>query len=389
MVKRLVIHPQTEETTPVDYIFYLRRVLRDIPEVSEVLLCGLAEFDPESGYTGIEISSVPLPPEQAFTAIALLLNTANDKTFSNVSEKIQNKFEADGLAGPIIFDGFKFPDIVTRLKKGKAIIAYERRRPVQLSSYHDLSKDLYQSLERQPSIWNGIAVYWFLWRTKEIIDVMRSDSSGRLHIHVSPDTNLVELSKRLLIVSDAITFWYAGPMPSLTVTNIPAPHPEDDVGKKLCSITGVGRPLPLSFGHLLSQGKSAFLSDRIFYSPLALLHAPPFARDADPPSLVGLSEWVKRIDHGHAPASDYSVKDIATSIGHEHWEKIQKRSSQFKPGPIVHGWQTLLRNGKYITLEKETWPLETLLQWEADITEFCRSPSHYSAWSSNVIDPKV
>jgi len=278
MAKRLVIHPQTEETTPVDYIFYLRRVLRDIPEVSEALLCGLAEFDPESGYTGVEVSSVPLPPERALSAIALRLNSDNDETFSQVSGKIQSQFEADRIAGPIIFDGFKFPDIATRLKKAKAIIAYERRAPVQLSSYHDLSIDLYQSLERQPSIWNGIAAYWFLWRTKEIIDVMRSDSSGRLHVHVSPSTNLVELSKRLLIVSDAITFWYAGPVPSLTVTNIPAPHPEEDVDKKQCSLTGVGRPLPPSFGHLLSQGKSAFLSDRLFYSPLALLHAPPYAR---------------------------------------------------------------------------------------------------------------
>ena len=155
------------------------------------------------------------------------------------------------------------------------------------------------------------------------------------------------------------------------------------------SLTGVGRPLPPSLGHLLTHGKSALLNGRLFYSPLALIHAPPYRHDNSNLSLGGLSEWVKKIDHRHAPATDLFVKDIADRIGHENWRKVQDRSSQFQLGPIVHGWQTVLRSGEYCALDQETWPLDKLLDWEADITEFCRSPSRYSACSSGEIDPRA
>ena len=98
---------------------------------------------------------------------------------------------------------------------------------------------------------------------------------------------------------------------------------------------------------------------------------------------------MKRIDHLHAPASDLFIKDIADRIGYENWKEVQERSSQFHPGPIAHGWQTVLRSGEYLTLEQAIWPLDELLKWEADITEFCRSPSRYSACSTGGIDPKA
>ena len=389
MGKRLVIHPQTEQNAPPDYVVYLRRVLADISEISVALLCGLKEFDSEGGYTRICVSRHPLPPELAITAIALRLDSDDDAIFERVSKRIQTTFAADGISGPVIFNGFKFPDIWARLKRGKALVAYERRRPITLASYQDLSADLYRSIDRCPAIWNSIASYWFLWRTKETIDVMRAESAARLHVHVSPNINLVELAKKLLILSDTITFWYAGPIPSLTLTLAPSPHIEEDIGSAMRSITGVSRPLPPSLRHLLVNGKRAFLNGSLFYSPLALIHAPPYRKENRALTLEGLSEWVKKIDHNHAPAHNLLVKDFVDAYGLDGWQEIQKRSSEYKPGPIVHGWQTVLCKGKYLALEKETWSLRQLLRWEADIAEFCQTPSSYSAYSSGAMDPRV
>ncbi|MBU1318830.1 MAG: hypothetical protein KKG33_06920 [candidate division Zixibacteria bacterium] len=212
MGKPLVIHPQTEQNAPPEYVIYLRRVLSELAEVSEALLCGLKDFDSEGEYTGVSISSDPLPPESALSAIALRLNSDDDVTFERVCNEIQSTFAADGISGPVIFNGFKFKDIWERLKERKALVAFQRRYPIALASYHDLSTDLYNSIDRCPEIWNGIASYWFLWRTKETIDVMRAESAGRLHVHVGPNVNLVELAKRLLVLSDSVTFWYAGPI---------------------------------------------------------------------------------------------------------------------------------------------------------------------------------
>ena len=389
MGKRLTIHPQTEPNTPLQYVHYLRHILENISEVTEVLLCGLKDSDSERNYTGISISKSPLPQDLALTAIALRIDPDDDDTFERVSQRIQSAFENDGISGPVIFHVSKFQDIWSRLKKVKAFLAYKRREPIILDSYHDLSTNLYHSIDRYPSVWNGIASYWFKWRTKEIIDIMKSDSSGRLHIHVSPNTNLVELAKRLLILSDAITFWYAGPIPSLTITNIPSPHIETDIGDAKLSLTGVSRPLPPSFGHLLTYGKRAFLNGNLFYSPLALIHAPPYQKENTELTLKGLSEWVKNFDHNRAPVRDNFVKEIIDAYGIERWQKIQKRSSEFELGQIINGWQNTLHKGKYLTLEEETWPLDKLLQWQADITEFCQSPSSYSNYSSNLVDPGV
>jgi hypothetical protein len=380
------IHPQPERITTTEYIVYMRRVLQDVQGIEEAYLCALDEADRDKKYEGISLIREPLPPEKGITALGIKMKPACSSDFPTATASIHRKFAADNIPGPVVFDVSRSPRILKFLRANNAFPAWQKRESVALDSFEDLAKDLFRTIAREPVAWNALAVYWYKWRTTEIVRAMRADNGSRLHVHVPAHVDAVPLVKKLLLVADNVTLWHAGPLSPMTYVECPSPHPADDIGSHRFALGGIGRALPASAGILLRDARAAIERGRIFYSPLALVHAPPRTEAKEQLALGILSDWMEQFDREHAPAAYQLVHDFEQMVGTAAWEETQKGAEEVGPLTVIDGWPTRPMRGKAMILDGTPWPVDQVIRWEAEISAFCTPQSSYAADSSTPID---